>query len=80
MMSTKMKGKKIFVGVSLSCLGRGVVASFLSIVSMVVVSLIPRPHLYWPRYKTNLLTWMYVAAFALIKYTYKKLELRNVET
>ena len=30
MMSTKMKAKKIFVGVSPSCLGRAMVASFLS--------------------------------------------------
>ena len=31
MMSTKMKGKKVFLGVSSSCLGRAMVASFVSI-------------------------------------------------
>ena len=31
MMSAKIKGKKVFLGVSSSCLGRAMVASFLSI-------------------------------------------------
>ena len=30
MMSTKIKGEKVFFGFSLSCLGRAMVASFLS--------------------------------------------------
>ena len=54
-MSTKTKGEKIFVDVSLSCLGRAMVASFLSIEPLVVVSLVPRPHLYWSEYSTRLL-------------------------
>ena len=47
MMSTKMKGKKAFFRVSLSCLGSAAVALVLSTVSLVVVTLVPRPHLYW---------------------------------
>ena len=58
MMNTKTKGKKVFFW---TCLGRAMVALFLSAVSLVVVSLIPRPHLYWSGYKTNLLMWISVA-------------------
>ena len=43
----------------LSVVSRQKCGSFvLSIVTLVVVSLLPRPHLYWRRYKTNLLTWI----------------------
>ena len=44
MMNTKMKGEKVFLGFSPSCLGRAMV---------VVVSLVPRPHLYWSGYEAN---------------------------
>ena len=54
MMCTKTKGKELFSGFSLSCLGRAMVASILSIEPLVVVSLIPKPHLYWSGYKANL--------------------------
>ena len=53
-MSTKTKGEKLFLGFSPSCLGRAMVPSILSIELLVVVSLVPRPHLYWSGYKANL--------------------------
>ena len=51
------EGQKVFVGLSPSCLGSVILASFLSI-EPVVVSLIPRSHLYWSEYKTSLLAHM----------------------
>ena len=57
-MSTKTKGKKVFLGFSTSCLGRAMIASILSTEPLVVVSLVPRPHLYWSGYEANLLTWI----------------------
>ena len=51
-----MKDEKMFFGFSPSCLGRAMVASILSIEPLVVVSLVPRPHLYWSGYEANLLT------------------------
>ena len=49
--------KSVFwVNFSPSCLGRTMVASILSIEPLVVVSLIPRPHLYWSGYEANLIT------------------------
>ena len=55
-MSTKTKGEKVFFGFSPSCLGRAMVASILSIEPLVVVSLVPRPHLYWSGYEANLIS------------------------
>ena len=45
-----MNAKKVFVGVSPLCLGRAILASFWT---SVVVSLVPRPHLYWSGYETT---------------------------
>ena len=51
-----MKDKKKFFGFSPSCLGRAMVALILSIEPLVVVSLVPRPHLYWSGYEANLIS------------------------
>ena len=53
MKSTNIKGEKAFFRFSLSCLGSAVVALVLSIVSLVVVTLVPRPHLCWSGRETT---------------------------
>ena len=57
-MSAMIKGKNVCVfleGLSIVS-GQSYSSFVLSIASLVVVSLVPRPHLCWSGYETNLLT------------------------